>query len=256
MAEKFAHESRFRGTLRAAGVPDKAFNVRQAVRELQIDVDTIFDTPPELFGPLAGVLVGRRVLVEHESDLPTGRSARRMLMKLLAALDDHDRSSGQSPPVLVALCRCGPGGLRRLADLRETQDAGILRGALGFAEALWVVDGRKLAPRPGYAGLRFMLRPDRGPTDYLVELLGDPCLPMIVKYRLEVATMNHEIPASEGERLTAWERASRDGEARGRRAALLGLAVQLVGPAFAAELESLDTVDAIERALTERLAAR
>ena len=49
MADRFPHESRFRSALRVAGTDDAAFNVRQAARELQVDLDVRFESVPHLF---------------------------------------------------------------------------------------------------------------------------------------------------------------------------------------------------------------
>jgi hypothetical protein len=278
MPPRQIHESRFREFCRLDGLGDRDFNVTIATRNLQADLMKQFASEPRSFGLLAPRLVNRVVIAEHCSSPPRPRETDRMVVKLLAVLEQWRSESSESnpPPLLLVLCRAGIGAWRsRLPDAKVGDDGIIESGILAPAQVV-IVDGRALPRLPGYAALRFMLRPEGDEFDYLAELLGDATLPMEFRQRVVEAAMNQQIPITEPERMTAAERVRREGmleglregerrgerrgerkgERRGSRSALLRLAAATLGEPIATELGALKDPAAIEAELVRRLRER
>jgi hypothetical protein len=263
MALRFVHESRFRAFCRLDGLGDRDFNVTIATRNLQADLMTQFASEPQSFGLLAPRFVNRVVIAEHCSTPPRPRETDRMVVKLLAVLEQWRSESSESnpPPLLLVLCRAGIGAWRSRLPNAKVGDDGIIESGILAPAQVVVVDGRALPRLPGYAALRFMLRPQGGAFDYLAELLGDPTLPTHFKDRVAEASMNQQIPTTEPERMTAAQRVRREGERRGerrgerkgRRAAILRLAAAALGDAVASELGAIKDLDVLEATVIERL---
>lgn len=273
MARKFKHESRFRGVcllIRAGGT---RFNVTLPGRDLEVDMIARFVVPPAAFGPLARLMVARRVLVEHSSTRPRPRQAFRYLTKLLVETDGHlarQSRKSASPPMLVVLCSRGVGALATLRLMGWDGIPGIFTIEGVLRERVFVVDASLLPRAAGFAGLRFMLRPDAQRTNYLAELLGDFTLPTVFRERVMEATMNKQIPASNVERLTASQRLKRDarregrsegrsegrneGRAEGARDEIVQLARLVGGEDFATVVARENDLAAMRKLLAERVA--
>ena len=247
--------------------------------DLVMRIDT---EAPVWFGALREVCSERVVLFEHLSrrarrdDVASARVGEAWLAwerlrrpRKRGAEPPSPWSGGPRParaPLAVVVADGVQDDLRSAVPLLEMQEAvGVWATPRLEEGGVVVLDTTRVRADEGYAWWSWLGRAktEAEAAERLFRLLGDPSLPTTERSRLEEAIMEGELQTTPTEREGLYQRLQREiregreegrkeGRKEGRREALLRL-VASVAPDDLPAFRSIDDVDALEQAVTERM---
>lgn len=262
MTTRTPHHDRALGTIRVLDLSG-----RDETPEAPVPRERLFVDSMRLSGDWEGVsdryakhLRRRRLVIEVTGRSLTLRAGVTGMAKGYVVLNEQlaARSRSERPELLViahtARRFAASVGARTVAPgMSIAEPRGLLR--------VVIVELGHVPIENGTTGLHMMRWPsDTDGQRALQRFLTDPTVPERVKLQMHEAIMAQNVVSIEDERWhsSEWvlERGRREGEARGRRAAVLAFAQKLLGASAAAEFERIEDVDALERAVMAALDMR